>query len=204
MMINTRRFFIFTLLLILFGCSSVPEPIVDVQWQSHQEKLKQIENYQVVGKIGYISPEQRESLNFQWQKSPTKSQLRLTNFLGQTILSLSMTAKGASVETYDDQKYTAANGQALIYQLTGLDIPIDDLQDWVLGLPTKADAFKLNETNTLANLDKASGRQNWHVDYTRYKEFAWQRGNIPLPDRIELSQNKTSIKLNISKWTLNP
>lgn len=204
MMIKPRILLSLSFLLILFGCSSTPEPIVDVEWQAHQQKLQQIQTYQVIGKIGYISPEQRETLNFQWQKSPNKSQLRLTNFLGQTVLSLSMDAKGANVETYDDQKFNAANGQILIYQLTGLDIPIDDLQDWVLGLPTKADYFKLNENNTLASLDKTSGRQNWHVDYTRYKEFSWQNGNIPLPDRMQLTQQQTSIKLVISKWILTP
>lgn len=204
MMIKPRILLSLSFLLILFGCSSTPEPIVDVEWQAHQQKLQQIQTYQVIGKIGYISPEQRETLNFQWQKSPNKSQLRLTNFLGQTVLSLSMDAKGATVETYDDQKFNAANGQILIYQLTGLDIPIDDLQGWVLGLPTKADYFKLNESNTLASLDKTSGRQNWHVDYTRYKEFSWQSGNIPLPDRMQLTQQKTSIKLVISKWILTP
>lgn len=204
MMIKPRILLSLSFLLILFGCSSTPEPIVDVEWQAHQQKLQQIQTYQVIGKIGYISPEQRETLNFQWQKSPNKSQLRLTNFLGQTVLSLSMDAKGAIVETYDDQKFNAANGQILIYQLTGLDIPIDDLQDWVLGLPTKADHFKLNENNTLASLDKTSVRQNWHVDYTRYKEFSWQNGNIPLPDRMQLTQQQTSIKLVISKWILTP
>jgi len=203
-MINTRRFLIFTLLLVLFGCSSVPEPIVDVQWQSHKQKLAQIDNYQVVGKIGYISPEQRESLNFQWQKHADSSELRLTNFLGQTVLSLSMTANGASVETYDDQYFEAPNGQQLIYQLTGLDIPVDDLQDWLLGLPTQADHFELNQANTLATLDKAAGQQNWHVNYTRYKEFDWRNDQIPLPDRIKLSQDQTSIKLAISKWILTP
>lgn len=204
MMIKPRILLSLSFLLILFGCSSTPEPIVDVEWQAHQQKLQQIQTYQVIGKIGYISPEQRETLNFQWQKSPNKSQLRLTNFLGQTVLSLSMDAKGATVETYDDQKFNAANGQILIYQLTGLDIPIDDLQGWLLGLPTKADYFKLNENNTLASLDKTSGRQNWHVDYTRYKEFSWQNGNIPLPDRMQLTQQQTSIKLVISKWILTP
>lgn len=204
MMIKPRILLSLSFLLILFGCSSTPEPIVDVEWQAHQQKLQQIQTYQVIGKIGYISPEQRETLNFQWQKSPNKSQLRLTNFLGQTVLSLSMDANGAKVETYDDQNFSASNGQILIYQLTGLDIPIDDLQDWVLGLPTKADNFKLNESNTLASLDKASGRQNWHVGYTRYKEFSWQNGNIPLPDRMQLTQQQTSIKLVISKWILTP
>ena len=85
------------------------------------------------------------------------------------------------------------------YQLTGLDIPIDDLQGWVTGASTtKADHFKLNVSNTLASLDKDFWSTNWHVDYTRYKEFSWQNGNIPLPDRDTApTQQQTSIKLVI-------
>lgn len=204
MMVNTRILFLFTLILTLFGCSTAPESIRDVEWQSHKQKLQQIESYQVIGKIGYISPQQRESMNFQWQKSPTQSQLRLTSFLGQTILNLSITEQGATVETYDNKIFTAGNGQDLINQLTGLDIPIDDLQDWVLGLPTQVDHFELNENNTLASIDKISGKQNWHVEYARYQEQPWQSENLPLPVRMQLNQDSTSIKLAISKWILNP
>lgn len=199
-----RIYLIVMLLMTLFGCSSVPEPITDVQWQSHQARLTSIAQFKLAGKIGYISPEQRQSLNFQWKKSNQNSQLRLTNFLGQTVLNLTMTAQGARVETYDNQVYTAPNAQLLVRQLTGLDIPVDLLQDWILGLPSQADAYALNENNTLATLDKRAGSTNWHVDYGRYREYPWQHTQLPLPDKLKLTQNQTSINLVISNWTLTP
>lgn len=204
-MINKPRIYLIAVLLMaLFGCSSVPEPITDVQWQSHQARLTGIEQFKLVGKLGYISPDQRQSLNFQWQKSAASSQLRLTNFLGQTVLNLTISDQGARVETYDDQIYRAPNAQLLVHQLTGLDIPVDLLQDWVLGLPSQADKYALNSNNTLATLDKHADDYHWHVNYASYREYPWQQSMLPLPDKLKLTQNQTSINLVISKWTLTP
>lgn len=204
MTLKPRIYLIVALLMTLFGCSSVPEPIADVKWQSHQARLNSIVQFKLVGKLGYISPEQRQSLNFQWQKSAENSQLRLTNFLGQTVLNLTISPQGARVETYDEQVFTAPSAQLLVRQLTGLDIPVDLLQDWILGLPSQADNYALNANNTLATLDKHAGSYSWHVDYARYREYPWQQSNLPLPDKLKLTQNQTSINLVISKWTLTP
>ncbi|EKO3515740.1 lipoprotein localization protein LolB [Vibrio fluvialis] len=204
MTLKPRIYLIVALLMTLFGCSSVPEPIADVKWQSHQARLTSIAQFKLVGKLGYISPDQRQSLNFQWQKSAENSQLRLTNFLGQTVLNLTISSQGARVETYDEQVFTAPSAQLLVRQLTGLDIPVDLLQDWILGLPSQADNYALNANNTLATLDKHVGSYSWHVDYARYRGYPWQQSNLPLPDKLKLTQNQTSINLVISKWTLTP
>ncbi|GAM70921.1 hypothetical protein JCM19236_1088 [Vibrio sp. JCM 19236] len=37
-----------------------------MEYQAHQEKLSTLERYQVSGKLGYIDPTQRQSLNFNW------------------------------------------------------------------------------------------------------------------------------------------
>ena len=41
-----------------------------------------------------------------WKHSPNQSQLRLTTFLGQTALNLTIDPSGAKVVTYDDQIFT--------------------------------------------------------------------------------------------------
>lgn len=204
MTFKPRIYLIFALLLTLAGCSMAPEPVSEVQWQSHQARLASIDQFRLSGKMGYISPEQRESFNFQWQKQAGSSQLRLTNFLGQTILNLTISPQGARVETYDDQVYSADNAEQLVWQLTGLDIPIALLQDWILGLPSQADDYVLNNSNTLQSLDKNAGDRSWHVDYARYREYPWQSSALPLPDKLKLTQNQTSINMVISKWTLTP
>ncbi len=62
-------------------------------------------------------------------KKPTKLSLRLSNFLGQTVLNLQVDEQGARVETYDDQIYRDQDAQSQIRNLTGLDIPDEQLED---------------------------------------------------------------------------
>lgn len=191
-------------LFLLAGCATTSPQPVNVQWQSHQLVLQQIQAYQLTGKLGYIAPDQRQSFNFQWQKSPQQLSLRLSNFLGQTVLNLRVDEQGAQVDTYDDQIYRDQDAQSLIRNLTGLDIPIEQLEDWILGLPTQATHYELNEQNTLANLTKLASTAEWQVEYQRYQAIDWQNQVIPLPDKLKLQQNKTSIQLVISQWTLLP
>ncbi|ENM5813497.1 lipoprotein localization protein LolB [Vibrio mimicus] len=191
-------------LFLLAGCATTPPQPVNVQWQSHQLVLQQIQAYQLTGKLGYIAPDQRQSFNFQWQKSPQQLSLRLSNFLGQTVLNLRVDEQGAQVDTYDDQIYRDQDAQSLIRNLIGLDIPIEQLEDWILGLPTQATHYELNEQNTLANLTKLASTAEWQVEYQRYQAIDWQNQVIPLPDKLKLQQNKTSIQLVISQWTLLP
>ncbi|MFA0520152.1 lipoprotein insertase outer membrane protein LolB, partial [Vibrio sp. 10N.222.55.E8] len=121
--------------------SSIPEQPTSVEWQSYQNQLLQIESYQASGKLAYISPAQRQSLNFMWKHSSNQSQLRLTTFLGQTALNLTIDSSGAKVVTYDDRVFTDASATVLVEQLTGLLIPIDHLPQWFLGIPEQADAY---------------------------------------------------------------
>lgn len=197
-----RTLVIITALLTLFGCVSVQTPSGPVEWQSHQARLAGIRAFQLSGKLGYISPQERQSLNFQWQKNATSSQLRLTNFLGQTVLNLAINASGATVTTYDDKIFHNVSAEALVYELTGLSIPVEKLEDWILGLPSDADAYTLGRQHTLATLDKQIHQQTWHVDYTSYQAYETPTGELPLPHKLKLTQNQTKLNIVISKWKL--
>lgn len=188
--------------LLLSGCASIESSQTNVEWQTHQQRLASISQYQSSGKLGYISPEQRQSLNFRWHHAPQSSQLRLTTFLGQTALNLKITPTGAVVDTYDDKTYTSTNAESLIYQLTGLTIPVEQLHDWLLGRPTSADGYLLNETNTLATLRKEINGQTWQLDYLNYKDVLVDGVALPLPQKLKLKQQDTSINIVISKWDL--
>ena len=199
--------------IIMVGCSSIPEQPTSVEWQAHQSRLLQIENYQASGKLAYISPEQRLSLNFVWKHSPNQSQLRFTNFLGQTSLNLTIDPSGAKVVTYDDQVFTHSSASILVEQLTGLKIPVDHLPQWFLGIPDQSDSYQLNTTNTLESLTKQVSNQLWTLNFTNYRNTEMpstlQSGEdkanvetIPLPTRLSFKQDQNKINIVVSKWTL--
>lgn len=199
---SKRLYLIFALLMTLAGCTTVQTPVTQVNWQAHQTKLEQLDQYRLSGKLGYISPQQRQSMNFQWIKSPDKTDLRLTNFLGQTVLHLTVDSHGAKVETYDDKVFTDPNPEVLITRLTGLVLPLKSLQDWIVGLPSNADDYILNTNNTLASLVKTLGGQRWLVTYTDYGEYPKGKETLPLPTKLKLVQNQTKLHIVITKWTL--
>ena len=209
-----RKFaFLIFITIIMVGCSSIPELPTSVEWQAHQSRLLQIENYQASGNLAYISPEQRQSLNFVWKHSPNQSQLRLTTFLGQTALNLTIDPSGAKVVTYDDQVFTHSSASILVEQLTGLKIPVDHLPQWFLGIPDQADSYQLNTTNTLESLTKQVSNQLWTLSFANYRNTdmpsTLQSGEnkanvetIPLPTRLSFKQDQDKINIVVSKWTL--
>ncbi|WP_162045842.1 lipoprotein insertase outer membrane protein LolB [Vibrio taketomensis] len=188
-------------LLLLNGCSSIEDSYTSVEWQAHQQRLEQIERYSAAGKLGYISPQQRESLSFHWQQAPENQELRLSTFLGQTVLNLSVDATGAKVKTYEDDVYTDVSADRLISRLTGLNIPVEQLNDWLLGKPTNADSFTVNERETLASLTKTINGQTWQLFYSSYQDVQFLGSTLPVPHKLKLKQNDTTINLVISKWT---
>ncbi|GLT16712.1 outer-membrane lipoprotein LolB [Vibrio zhanjiangensis] len=200
------RLFLTVILSILYlsGCASIDPSTTNVEWQTQQQKLASIDQYKANGKLGYISPEQRQSLNFQWKHSPTFKQLRLTTFIGQTALNLKITPQGSSVETYQDDTFVSDDAQSLIYRLTGLSLPIEQLNNWLLGRPEGADGFILNDTNTLASLTKKVQGKVWQLNYLGYQDVDYQGQPLPLPHKLKLTQGSIAINIVISNWNLEP
>ena len=146
--------------------------------------------------------------------------MRLTTFLGQTALNLTIDSSGAKVVTYNDQVFTHASASVLVEQLTGLQIPIDHLPQWFLGIPDQADSYQLNTTNTLESLTKQVSNQLWTLNFDNYRntempskllsgednknssEDNTKVETIPLPTRLSFKQDENKINIVVSKWTL--
>ncbi|QIA62761.1 lipoprotein localization protein LolB [Vibrio astriarenae] len=198
-----RLSFISLVLVLINGCSSLPESATSVEWQSHQQKLQSIVNYRANGKLGYISPQERQSLNFDWREDAQSNRLTLRTILGQTALSVTSTPDGAEVTTMEGDTYTGNNAQQLIAQLTGLSIPADSLPSWLIGLPADADHYELTAENTLASLDKQIGGQFWRLTYSRYSDVDYAGETLPLPSRMTLTNGDTKLNIIISKWAIS-
>ncbi len=191
-------------LTILFGCAQLPDDQTNVQWQQHQQRLAKLTQFQASGKLGFISPDQRRSMNFYWQQNGSSSQLRLTSVFGQTLLKMVSDQQGTTIETYDEERYQSVDGEALLYQLTGLIIPLNQLDAWLIGSANYADHYTLLPTNTLASQSKKVGQRDWQVNYSSYVDTDSSDGSkIPLPNSLQLIQDQIKINLRISNWKIN-
>lgn len=194
-----KSYFIIFSLFLLSACSSTPPQVETVEWQSHQARLQAIKNFTVNGKLAYRSPIERQAFNFYWQQQADTSELRLTTFLGQTVLKITTDGNGSTASTYQGDTLKGANIDDIITQLTGLRIPAIALKQWLLGLPTRNDEYQLNEQHLLQSLQHAN---RWDIEYQSYTEEEVASQPLALPEKMSLKQQDTSLKIVISNWTI--
>jgi outer membrane lipoprotein LolB len=86
----------------------------------------------------------------------------------------------------------------MISQLTGMDIPLTNLRQWMMGLPGDATDYQLNDQFQLSSLTYKHDGQTWQVTIADYDN----KVNPPLPASLELKEGDQRIKLRMDNWTL--
>jgi outer membrane lipoprotein LolB len=86
----------------------------------------------------------------------------------------------------------------MIQKLTGMDIPLDNLRKWMLGLPGDASDFTLDDRGLLKQVNYRQGDRNWTVNYLGYRDDS----RPILPASLELQQGEQRIKLKMDNWDL--
>lgn len=171
----------------------------DAQWKAHQQELAQLRDYQTRGSFVYNGGETKTYAKFFWQQyTPEKYRLLLTNPLGSRELELTVEPDLARLTTKDGKTHMSDVPSELIYQLTGMEIPLDDLTAWLTGSPGRATEFTLDENHLLKTVVFAQNGEKWQLDYISY-----DNKTVPmLPNHLELRQGNRIIKLKMDSWTL--
>ncbi|MFY0401635.1 lipoprotein insertase outer membrane protein LolB [Pantoea dispersa] len=168
------------------------------QWQQHQQAIAKITQYQTRGAFAYLSDKQKVYARFNWQQTAAdRYRLLLTNPLGSTELQLD--AQGSVVQIVDNKgkRYVSNDAEKMISQLTGMDIPLANLRQWMMGLPGDASDYKLNNNYQLQSLTYSRNGQQWKVNISDYDS----KVNPPLPANLELTEGGQRIKLRMDSWT---
>lgn len=202
-LISTKRpwgFIAFPLVLsLLAGCAQQAPIATTTDWAIHEKSLNNLSRYDAKGKLGYKAPKLRFGGNMIWQTTPSSDKLLLTNFLGKTLLKLDATPKMTTLVDYDGKQHSDTDASGLVRELTGINLPIEQMRDWLIGLPTAADTYQLNHQNRVAYLAKHIDGQTWEMDYQEYDYSIYPS----LPKRMVLTQGTQQITLIINKWDIH-
>lgn len=182
---------------LLSGCAQTPKNTQKVDWEIHQTQLKRLTDYQAKGLFGYVSPEQRVSLTFNWKNHNDEYQLILTKMY-KTVLNLDAKPNSVTLVAPDGKTYHGTDATQLVQQLTGIQLPLSQMRDWLIGLPTGADTYQLNNNDQVAYLAKDINGQVWEMHYNTYNDQS-----PALPTQMVLNQGKLKIKIKISHWLAN-
>lgn len=169
------------------------------QWRAHEQAVQQLSTYQTRGSFAYLSDQKKVYARFFWQQfSPERYRLLLTNPLGSTEMDLNVQKNVVQLTDNQGKRYVSDNPEEMIRKLTGMAIPLNNLRQWMVGLPGEASDFALDDQYRLSKLAYQQGGQTWKVDYQGYSNEV----QPTLPNRLELQQGDQRIKLKMDNWTL--
>lgn len=204
-MSNRRLLRLLPLASVLLAACSVNKPqgpgqsVTSPQWQQHQQAVEKITQYQTRGAFAYLSDKQKVYARFNWQQTaPDRYRLLLTNPLGSTELQLD--AQGSVVQLVDNKgkRYTSNDAEKMISQLTGMDIPLNSLRQWMMGLPGDSTDYTLDDKYRLREVNYSRNGQQWTVTYQAYDN----KQQPALPTNMELREGDQRIKLKMDGWTV--
>ena len=194
-------------ILLLTACSTLPRKQdttvwSDPLWQKQYTTLKTIKGFTTQGRIGITQPDDSFSSSIKWQQQARDTlTIRMYGTLGTTYVLLNMTPQLTTLKTGDEQYFESQSAAQLLNDVLGWDLPIQYLQDWVLGLPTgiHLNDLKINLDGTLQELHY----QNYQVLYQKYRSYNVSNERvISLPQKIKIIQGDNTIILSLRNWEL--
>lgn len=188
-----------SLLLALAGCAVAPTaPPASSASQTlkaqHLQKLANIRQFTLQGRIGVQTNSKGFSGSLQWQHNSQDDEIALYSPLGSQVASISKTPDQVTLIDSSGKIYTAVDAETLTQDTLGWKLPLAGLADWSIGRPTASPVQNSvwNELGLLTNLDQ----DGWKIEYSNYE----QQGDYMLPGKIFLKSDKLNLKLLVEKW----
>lgn len=194
----------FMLLVLLTACATqTPMPASPVQnqesWDNRQASLAQLTHWQAQGALAIQTTKGTDSMQFDWQlQGQNNYSLRFMGPVGTGYGTLKTTPGQSTYLAPKGKVYTDRNAQSLLTQVTGWQLPVDDLYYWARGLPAPATTASLQFD---ANHSHLSGLQQdgFTVTFERYSGV----GSVDLPTKLVIQNDSVKIKIVVTRWQLN-
>lgn len=185
---------LFMFFLFLGGCAHQIDTKTTL-YDDWKPRLAAQKIWQVEGKLAFISPEERQSANLNWQQTTNSNNLILTTFIGTRILSLKQTANGAELE-FDGDEYFDTNAAELLKRLTGFTLPVDNADNWLKGTIDDQSLVvdELGRAKQVLWFDNTG--KKWQIDYGTYI----QNAGYWLPTKLTLKHQQIKIKIQLYDW----
>lgn len=189
-------------LFILSGCTTTPvePPVANPQqtWQLRQPQLAAIKVWQLSGRVAVSQGDEAWNLSLEWQQNGDDYQIQIAGPFGAGRVKLVGNAYGALLHDSDDQTFYADKAETLLYDHTGVKMPVQGLRYWIVGLtsPTQQQAPKLDLQGRLAYLEDT----DWQVNFKRYSDVS----GMQLPEKVFIfkPENEINVRLVVDTWKL--
>lgn len=196
------RLALILLLLSLAACAPLPErPAVtspQQTWNERQQSLQQIQHWQLKGRLAIVNDVEAWHLNVDWQQRNSDYLIAMWGPFGAGRVELTGNASGVRLVDADQGVYYSADAESLLYEHTGVRMPVNGLRYWILGLahPARQTAQPtLDQYGRLASLSQ----DQWDVQMRHYTRI----GPHELPDKLSITRNDIKVRMIVDDWKLD-
>lgn len=198
----TRLRLFLLLLLGLAGCATVPVEAPAPQGEGtpaqHAEALAALRSWRMSGRAAVSTARDAGTVSMSWQQQGERYGVELRAPWGAGTVQVDGGPQGVLLRTSQGVQEFASEPRELLEYYTGLDLPLEALRYWLLGLPVpQAPAQPEVDSRGLLTELRQHG---WRIRYLRYGEFQ----DLALPTRLDLSGEGIEVRIAVQDWILNP
>jgi outer membrane lipoprotein LolB len=196
------RYLFLISLLATSACTTVPEKLVgdpELTWQERQVSLKQIQQWRLTGRVGIDTGLEYWNLDMVWKQRGDEYQIFLKGPFGSGKVILTGNSHGVVLKDSEENSYYSDNPGALLYEITGVRMPVESIRYWIVGLPMPTDGdmkSTLDEQGRLARLEQ----DKWQVNFRRYAQVSGM--HLPRKIYMEKPEQELDVRVVIDRWKL--
>lgn len=196
------RHLFFITLISTSACTTVPDQPLgdpDLAWEERQISLKQIEQWRLSGRIGIDTGLEYWDLDMVWKQSGDDYQIFLKGPFGAGKVVLTGNSHGVVLKDSEDNSYYSDRPETLLYEITGVLMPVEGIRYWIVGLPMPSADGISPSLDEQGRLDKIE-QDKWQVDFRRYAQV----NGMQLPKKIfiEKPEQEIDVRVIVDRWKL--
>lgn len=184
---------------------AAPNPKLLTQWQRHQARAAQIQNWRIDAKLAVKAGNKGGHASMRWHRDGATEHLEIFGPLGGGRVVIDSDANGARLKDTNGKILHGAEIESLLQQRLIWPLPFNNLASWVRGLPASdTQALQFNAAGALSSMNDG----DWQVRFVEYQPVALQSlaikstqnkstsaGQINLPRVIELNALPGTLKI---------
>jgi outer membrane lipoprotein LolB len=164
---------------LLGGCATGPDTQLSTTAVAPYAEALQLEGRL---SVNYTRAGTRESISggFGWRQEAGRTDVTLTNPLGQTVATIAVTPGRAVLREGSKPPRSAADVDALSTEVLGWPLPVSGLREWLQGHATGEDGKPFAASPAQ---NKVTTRDGWQLEFV-----SWQEGGTPPRPRVIIAR----------------
>lgn len=178
----------------------VPKEQQPKSWAANKKNLNALKNsksWTLLARVGIVSQQGSTSSQADWVNTQRGYSITLNNLLtfGEIVITKSDKNKNNITLEYQGKTYKAQSPDQLLFELTKLNLPVSQLEYWILGLPSPQYVISHQQLNKYAVLDQLA-QDKFNISYSEYSPV----GAYLLPSKIIIKSPGLHIKIQVQSW----